>query len=170
MSVPGSQHLASVLSLQLQFADAAFSSVVQARGSIYPVLAARAATNATPEDIETLRQSVERMREHVADSDFMIEELRRFHEIIAVASGDTVLGLLVNALHRMSEGSSFDFDEKRRRLAVRFAEKVARAIESGDPETARTVSEKHMAEAGRDWLKRAPDTLKKPVAWIDSDH
>ena len=63
VSVPSSQHLASVLSLQLQFADAPFLSVLQARASIYPVLAAHAATNATPEDIETLRQSVERMRE-----------------------------------------------------------------------------------------------------------
>ena len=44
VSVPGADHLASVLSLHLQFADASFRSVVQARCSIYPVLAAEAAS------------------------------------------------------------------------------------------------------------------------------
>ena len=42
VSAPGADHLASVLSLHLQFADASFRSVVQARCSIYPVLAAEA--------------------------------------------------------------------------------------------------------------------------------
>ena len=43
VSVPGADHLASVLSLHLQFAEASFRSVVDARCSIYPVLAAEAA-------------------------------------------------------------------------------------------------------------------------------
>jgi len=170
VSVPNAQHLASVLSLQLQFADAPFLSVIQARASIYPVLAAHAAVHAMPEDIEMLQQSVERLQEYVDDTDFMIDELRRFHEIIAVASRDTVLGLLVNALHRMSEGSVYGVDAKQRRAAVRSCKKIARAIESGDPETARKVSQKHLGDAIREYMKRAPDTLKKPVAWMDSDH
>ncbi len=41
VSVPGADHLASVLSLHLQFADASFSSVVDARRAIYPLLAFR---------------------------------------------------------------------------------------------------------------------------------
>ena len=48
VSVPGGDHLASVLSLHLQFADASFSSVVDARRAIYPVLASQAAENAGP--------------------------------------------------------------------------------------------------------------------------
>ena len=36
VSAPGADHLASVLSLHLQFADASFRSVVEARRSIYP--------------------------------------------------------------------------------------------------------------------------------------
>ena len=40
VSAPGADDLASVLSLHLQFADASFRSVVEARCSIYPVDAA----------------------------------------------------------------------------------------------------------------------------------
>ena len=44
VSAPGADHLASVLSLHLQFADASYRSVVEARRSIYPVLVARRIT------------------------------------------------------------------------------------------------------------------------------
>ena len=54
VSVPGADHLASVLSLHLQFADASFSSVVDARRAIYPLLASQAADNASRQDIDTL--------------------------------------------------------------------------------------------------------------------
>ena len=56
VSVPGADHLASVLSLHLQFGDASFRSVVDARCSIYPVLAAEAAENASREDVLTLQE------------------------------------------------------------------------------------------------------------------
>ena len=41
VSVPGLDHLTSALSLQLQFTNASFRSVLDARASIYPTLAAR---------------------------------------------------------------------------------------------------------------------------------
>ena len=170
VSVPGADHLASVLSLQLQFADASFRSVTEARRSIYPVLAAEAAVNATHQDVETLHQSVARMRSNVEDSDFMVRELRRFQELVAAASGNTVLGLLVTALHRMSERSGVEFDAQQRRAAVRGHEKVVRAIESGEPEEARAVTKKMIDAAARYLERTAPAALNRPVAWIDSDH
>jgi GntR family transcriptional repressor for pyruvate dehydrogenase complex len=170
VSVPGSDHLASVLSLQLQFADASFRSVLDARRAIYPVLAAEAAVNASHQDIETLHQSITRMRSLVDDSSLLIEELRRLQDLVAVASGNRVLGLLVNALHRMSEGSGIDYDAQQRRVSVRGCELMLTAIESGEPEEARSVTEKQLAGAARYLERTAPDALKEPVAWMDSDH
>ena len=170
VSVPGADHLASVLSLHLQFADASFSSVVDARRSIYPVLASQAAENASPEDIATLRESIARMRAGVDDPDLFKEEARRFMSLMATASGNKVLALLVDALHRMSEDAAAKWDEKQRRSALRNYEKGFRAIESGEPEEARSIMEKSLAAAARHWERTAPDELKQPVAWIDSDH
>ena len=112
VSVPGADHLASVLSLHLQFADASFRSVVD---------------------------------------------------------GNRVLALLVDALHRMSEGAGAEWDEKQRRSALRSYEMVVRAIESEEPEEARSIMEKSLVAAARYWERTAPDELKQPVAWIDSD-
>jgi GntR family transcriptional repressor for pyruvate dehydrogenase complex len=170
VSVPGADHLASVLSLQLQFADASFGSVVDARRAIYPVLAAEAAANASHQDIETLHQSIARMRSAVDDPGPLIEELRRFQEFVASASGNTVLGLLVNALHRMSEDFELDHDAQQRRASVRGSALMLRAIESGDSEEARAVTQKQLAAAARYFERRSPDALKQPVAWIDIEH
>jgi DNA-binding FadR family transcriptional regulator len=169
VSVPGADHLASVLSLHLQFADASFSSVVDARRAIYPVLASQAAENASRQDIATLRESVSRIHAGIQDSELFREEARRFMSLVATSSGNQVLALLVDALHRMSRDSGAKWDEKQRRSALRNYKAVVRAIESGEPEEAASIMEKSVAAAARYWEQTAPDELKKQVAWIDSD-
>jgi DNA-binding FadR family transcriptional regulator len=167
VSVPGAEHLASVLSLHLQFAGASFRSVVDARCSIYPVLAAEAAERASREDVLALQGSIARMHAGVADPDFFTDEARRYMSLVATASRNPVLALLVNALHRMSEGIG-EWDERERRSALRSYEKAALAIERGEPEEARSIMAKSLAAALRYWERRAPDELKQPVAWMDS--
>ena len=169
VSAPGADHLASTLSLHLQFADESFRSVVEARCSIYPVLAAEAATNATPEDIETLHESVARMRGGADDPDLFREEARRFMNLIATASGNRVLAILVEALHRMSGETSAEWDETQRRSVFRSYARVIEAIENGEPEAARSIMAKSLRAALRRWEQMDPELLKQPVAWIASD-
>ncbi len=168
VNVPGADHLASVLSLHLQFAGASFQSVVDARRSIYPVLAAEAAANAGEEDVEALKECVARLRDGVADPEFFIEEARRFMSLLGTASGNRVLGLLVDALHRMSDGSG-GWDEAQRRAASRSYEKAVDAIERGEADEAHSIIAKSLAAAARYRERTAPEELKQPVAWIDSD-
>ena len=169
VSVPGASHLASVLSLHLQFADASFSSVVDARRAIYPVLTSQAAENASPRDIEMLRESVSTMQTCVQEWELFKEETRRFMSLVATASGNRVLALLVDSLHQMSDGVGAEWDERQRRSALRSYQLVIRAIENGEREEARSIMERSLAAAARYWERTAPDELKEPVAWIDSD-
>jgi DNA-binding FadR family transcriptional regulator len=142
---------------------------VEARCSIYPVLAAEAAANASREDIATLHESIARMQAGVRDSDLFREESRRFMNLIASASGNRVLAILVEALHRMSGESGSWWGEKQRRSAVRSYERTVRAIEGGQSDEARSIMERSLAAALRHWERTAPDDLKQPVAWITSD-
>ena len=48
-------------------------------------------------------------------------------------------------------------------------ERVVRAIVKGEPEEARSIMASSLAAALRSWERTAPDELKQPVAWIDSD-
>ena len=169
VSAPGADHLASVLSLHLQFADASFRSVVQARCSIYPVLAAEAAVNASAEDVAALHECVARLHEGEHDPDLFREEARRFMSLTATASGNRVLAILVEALHRMSGEKSAAWDERQRRSALRSYERVIRAIEAGDAEEARKVMAQSMQAAMQAAERMAPDQFKRPVAWLASD-
>lgn len=168
VSVPGAGHLASVLSLHLQFTGASFRSVVDARRSIYPVLAAQAAACASPEDILSLHESVARMRAAAPDSDSFTREARRFMSLLAGASDNQVLALLVDALHLMSEETPM-WDDRRQRSALRSYEEIVTAIERREPDRVRLVLEESLAAALQHWERAAPDELKQPVAWIDAD-
>ena len=70
---------------------------------------------------------------------------------------------------KVSEGAGAEWDEKQRRSALRNYETAVKAIESGEPEEARSTMEKSLAAAARYWERTASDELKAPVAWIDSD-
>ncbi len=168
VSVPGADHLASVLSLHLQFAGASFQSVVDARRLIYPVLAGEAAVRADRDAVATLQESVARMHAGVQDGELFNAEARRFMSLIATASGNRVLALLVDALHRMSEGSGV-WPERQRRSALRSYEKAVDAIGRGDADEARDVMATSLAAAARHRERTASDELKRPVAWIDTD-
>lgn len=165
VSVPQLDHLVSALSLQLQFADATFRSVLEARRSIYPVLVAEAAEHATEEDIAALRASLERLANAIDDSEATTTEARRFYELVAVASKNLVLGLLVNALHQMSD-AGIEYDSAQRKGNLRQSGRILDAIERGDPEEARSHSEKMHAAARRYWERSAPELLSTPVAWM----
>ena len=167
VSVPGADHLASVFSLHLQFTDASFRSVVQARCSIYPMLAAEAAENAGEEDIRQLHESIARLHTGVADPDLFTQEARRFMSLVASASRNRVLALVVDALHQMSEGIG-SWDARQRQSALRSYEQVVDAIERGEADEARTILEKSLAAALRRWERTAPDELKQPVSWMNS--
>ena len=169
VSVPGEDHLASVLSLHLQFADASFRSVVEARRSIYPVLAAEAAQNASREDIATLHEGISRMQVAARDPELFRDEVRRFMNLIAAASRNRVLAILVGALHLMSGESGSWWDEKVCRSAVRGYERTVEAIEGGRSDEARLIMEQSLAAAARHWERKAPHELEQPVTWLASD-
>lgn len=168
VDVPSVVHLASVLSLQLQFANATFRAVLEARRSIYPVLVAEAAANATREDIEALQQSVERLDGATGDSDATAHEARHFYELVALASKNLVLGFLVNALHRLSENSGIQYDQAHRQANARQTRRILQAIEQGNADEAQAISKKMHDAAKRYWEKTAPDLLNAPVSWLIS--
>jgi GntR family transcriptional repressor for pyruvate dehydrogenase complex len=168
VNVPGLDHLTSALSLQLQFANATFRSVLDARTSIYPVLVAEAARNADHQDIVAMRECLSRLHALVEDSDAATKEARQFYELVAAASKNLVLGFLVNALHRMSENSTVAYSADDWRTSNKQAEKMLQAIENGDAETAQAVSVHVHDAAIRYWEKNFPDLLNQPISWVTS--
>lgn len=166
VSVPDVDHLTSAISLQLQFANATFDSVLEARRSIYPILAAEAAEKANHQDLVALRLSVDRMDQVTGDSVATAQEGRRFYDLVALASKNLVLGFLVNALHRMSQRSGIQYDLEHRKANAKSCRLILEAIESGDADKANAISRKMHTAAKRFWEKHASELLETPVSWI----
>lgn len=169
VNVPDSGHLASALSLQLQFAGATVRSIVDARVSIYPVLAGQAAERASRQEVAALRQCVDRIVACADDFEAWALETRRFHEQIAAASKNLVLGLLVDSLHRMYASSGVKFDLKQRLASVRQMQTLLGCIERGEAQAARVESRKMLTAAAAYSEKTAADMLDQPVKWLPND-
>jgi len=168
VSVPGLDHLTSALSLQLQFTNATFRSVLDARASIYPTLVAEAAKNASYQDIGSMRECISRLSKVIEDSDAATSEARRFYELVASASQNLVLGFLTNALHRMSENPAVTvtYSPDHWRARIKAFEKMLRAIENGNAESAQAISKRAHDAAIRYWETNFPHLLKQPVSWV----
>ena len=169
MAVPGLDHLTSALSLQLQFANATFRAVLDARKAIYPILASEAAQNATHQDIAILRESLARLRDLTTQSAQATLEARSFNELVAGASSNLVLSYLVSALHRMSEHASVEYSANHWRAYHRHSTKMVEAIEAGDGESARRISMLTHEAGIRYWEKNFPDLLNEPITWVTDD-
>ena len=76
-----------------------------------------------------------------------------------------MLGLLVNALHQMSD-AGINYDLEQREASLKQSSRILQAIEQGDPDQAKALSVKMHAAARRYWETSAPELLNAPVAWM----
>jgi len=112
-------------------------------------LAAEAAQNASRGDIATLHESIARLQAVARDPGLFRDEAQRFMSLIAAASGNRVLAILVEALHRMPGESGSWWDENECRSAVRSYGRTVEAIEGGHSDEARSIMAKSLASAQR---------------------
>jgi GntR family transcriptional repressor for pyruvate dehydrogenase complex len=170
VAVPEINHLASTLSLQLQFANATFRSVLDARKSIYQVLASEAASHATHQDIVALRESLARLKMLTEDSRKAARGAIEFNELIARASKNLVLSYLVNALHQMSEHESVEYSAYHWRSYFKQCEQLLEAVEAGEEDQARYISQRTHQAGIRYWEKNYSELLEKPIEWTSKNY
>ena len=165
---PGSEHLASSLSLLMQFADAPFRDIIAARCVLQPGMTALAAQHASESDLTALADCIDLLESKLEDDAFYAEN-RRFHDLIAMASGNTVLAYLIPALHWISDGSGLRYPLSRRRTILRNNRRVLRAIESGDPEAASREMSALLDNTKRYLEAEHAAALDARVTWSEPD-
>ena len=167
IDTPNGHHFASTLALMLQFVGARFRAIVETRWVVEPAMAALAAERATAQDLDRLRACLEAMRTHLGDAARFQEENRRFHDLLAFASGNPVLRFLLPALHWISDGAPVEYSEADRRRILRAMRDILAAVESRD-RTAAYESMQRFFEMSLAYLERSyPDVMSRPVAWSD---
>jgi len=164
---PDASHLSTSLVLLLQFENAPFSSVVEARDSLEPIMARLAAQRLTEQDTAALVESVDQMRANLKDRDIFLQTNKDFHETIAWASGNQVFGFLVDSLIGIVDGTSLgvDYPENRRHAVLAAHDRILQALLAHDED----LSEKAMADHLHEYTvylgKKYSEVLHARVTW-----
>ena len=129
---PTADNLATTLTLLLQFDDARYRVIAEAREAFEPVMAQLAASRITPERLVELEQSVTDMAEGIEDIETYLDANRRFHNVIAWASGNALFGHLVDvmggAMDISGAAQGIEYPVKRRQAVLKAHQEIFEAI------------------------------------------
>jgi DNA-binding FadR family transcriptional regulator len=160
--------VATTLRLYLQIRHASYADVLDAREAIAPLLAARAAQRATPQERKGLREEGEELRRaDTADPDQVGARMMRFWVDVGSAAHNPCLAMFYHALADIQSLRTSPWYRNQGYWKVHTAEaaKVASAIADRDPEGARAAAEKKIRLEARFARKAFPSVLDEVVTW-----
>ena len=159
IEMPNGRHFAGTLALMLQVVGGRFRAIIETRWVVEPGIAALAA----------VRAGFAAMRAQLGNAARFQEENRRFHDLIAFASGNPVFRFLLPALHWISDGAGVEYSPSERRRILRAMRPILTAIEARDGTAAYASMQRFFARSLA-YLDRAyPEVMARPVAWSESD-
>jgi GntR family transcriptional repressor for pyruvate dehydrogenase complex len=123
--------------------------VMQARMIIEPAIAEYAATHHAAEDLDRLKRNLDQMRSNNDPTEHARLDLK-FHHLIAEASGNPIMPLILNPIHRLMPNIKkkiMDFVPGAKDAALTWHQKIVDAIEEGDPQKAYHAMKGHLEVA-----------------------
>ena len=146
-----------------------FRAIVETRWVVEPGMAALAAERASAADLDALRGCLDAMRAQLNEAARFQEENRRFHDLLAFASGNPVLRFLLPALHWISDGAAVEYSPAERRRVLRAMRQILAAVAARDRTAAYESMQRFFAMSLAYLDRTYPDAMARPVAWSDSE-
>jgi GntR family transcriptional repressor for pyruvate dehydrogenase complex len=135
----------SVISLQ---------QLLEVRRPLEVEIAARAARQRSDEHVEQLRLSLDAMRD-AGDLPAQVDADVHFHKILADASGNPLFGIMLDVLSKLlHESRRHTIRQSGIETALRFHERIFRAVQEWDVESARNAMREHMEQTALDLDRR----------------
>lgn len=164
---PDAGTLAASLSLLLQFENAPFSTIMEARAVMEPPLARLAAQRRSPEALERLRANVESLRADSRDTAAFTAGSEHFHALIAWGSGNALFGYLFDAMVGILAGATMgvEYPKRQREHTCAIHEEIYTAIADADADAASSLMARHITEHTTYLEKRFRTALERPISW-----
>jgi len=152
----------------IQFANASLADVLEAREALEPLLAQLAAKEITKDQLDELESTITAMRDNISDHNIFLEQNRKFHNLIAHASGNIVLRVFVDTLVSLAGGGAVNIrhSERRRNAVIDAHQRIIDALRKHDGEAVAASMREHLSEAGSFWRKKYKDVFFQPVKWL----
>lgn len=166
---PGAESLAATLALLLQFDGAPYRVVAEARAAFEPLMARLAAERISADRLGELEKTLIDMENGLLDNEVYLDSNRRFHDVIAWASGNSLFGFLIDVMvgsmdmSGASHGIQYPTDKRKAVLAAHRT--IYEAIEKGDPSSAEGAMEAHIQEYFTYAVRRFPDAMDRLIVW-----
>ncbi len=157
ISVDGSRHLEKSLQWGLLLDEKGVEDLIETRLMLECQTAEKAAQRATPEDIATIRETVDDMDKSLGDQAKFLATDLAFHLAIARASHNSILANLLSLIRNYLQQwivQSLDdpttpTGERRARLSLKEHQAILAAVESKDPLGARERMQTHIVSSSR---------------------
>ncbi|MGD6979060.1 MULTISPECIES: FadR/GntR family transcriptional regulator [Citricoccus] len=164
---PDGSGLATALTLLLQFENAPYRTITEARTALEPMIARLAATRMGDEQLADLKYSVDQMQESLNDEDVFLEMNQRFHDLIAHSSGNALFGHLIDTLLHMLDGTAIgvDYPPHRRKAVHKAHAAIYEALAARDSEAAADAMHQHILEYANYVQRKFPEVLNAPISW-----
>jgi GntR family transcriptional regulator, transcriptional repressor for pyruvate dehydrogenase complex len=164
---PNASHLASTLVLLMQLKEAPFRTIVEVRHAMEPMISSLAAQRMDNDSLEALNGTIEQMRTEMGDQHSFLDANKRFHDIIAWSSGNTLFGYIVDSLLGIMDGAliGIDYPAHRRTAILKAHEEIYEALKARDPKLSEERMRQHI-EAYEQYAERKfPQVMKQTIPW-----
>jgi len=156
--------LAEPMEFLLLLDGISFEELMDARLIVEPEIAARAASRATPQQVNALNRSLVQMEESREHPEEVIEGDLEFHRIIFQMAANRVCSLMFSivheSLHSLMELTSQMVDMEHTALLHR---RIYNAIRKGEPEEARARMFAHLTDAKRLLMRSHEERLQTRI-------
>ena len=168
---PDGSSLATSLTLLLQFENAPFRTIAEARTGLEPMMAQLAAERMPDLQLGELKASLDIMADRLEDQATFLELNKKFHDLIAQGSGNKMFGFLIDALLGILDGSAIgiDYPQVRRAAVLKAHTRIYGALAARDADEAAASMADHIREYVRYAERKFPEVLDAPITWSLSD-
>ena len=148
---PQPADLGVAITAVLLMEGASMLDVLAAREDMEVAAVMRAVRRIRPRDLAVMQDSVDRLREHIADRDRFLFEAGRFHAVIHAAAESPVLRILNDALRATQMASRTDFPLRYRKRVADEHQAIIDALTSVDTELACEKMRTHVHTSAHAW-------------------
>ena len=164
---PDASHLASNLVLLMQLKAAPFRNIVEVRTALEPMISSLAATRLDDKGLGDLESTITQMRNEIDDQRSFLDANKRFHDIIAWSSGNSLFGYIIDSLSGIMDGSAIgiDYPSHRRQAILKAHVEILDALRDHDPVASEERMREHISAYERYAQRKFPQVLKETIPW-----